>query len=264
VKQVGGNDDYAAMEEVLTRRLSAYLDERDLPIGERGERPGKFAYPPQLLLVDGGKGQLGVAERVVESLGLTDEIPIASLAKRFEEVYLPGRSEPVEVPRGSDALFMLQRIRDEAHRFANGFHRELRGKRMTASSLDGIPGLGEARKKKLVQALGGVTAVKKASLETLKDLSFLPDAVAEAIHAKFHTGERAVVSAGDTDGTPVSTSGRSGSVEGAEHLGVESLVGGEALLGGGPEGEVGDGELVDPGLGVRTDELDQLGGASDQ
>ena len=187
VKDVPGNDDYAAMEEVLTRRLTAYLDERDQPLDEPRQRPGKFAYPPQLLLVDGGKGQLAVAERVVRRLGLQDEIPIASLAKRFEEVFLPGSSVPVEVPRGSDALFMLQRIRDEAHRFANTFHRELRGKRMTASSLDGIPGLGEARKKKLVQAMGGVNAVKKASLDDLRALSFLPDAVAEAIHAKFHS-----------------------------------------------------------------------------
>jgi excinuclease ABC subunit C len=192
VKDVPGNDDYAAMEEVLTRRLQAYLNERDQPLdddlvdGQGGKRPKKFAYPPQLLLVDGGKGQLAVAERVVRALGLQDEIPLASLAKRFEEVYLPGRSQPVEVPRGSDALFMLQRIRDEAHRFANTFHRELRGKRMTASSLDGIAGLGEARKKKLTQVMGGVNAVKKASLDDLKALSFLPDAVAEAIHAKFH------------------------------------------------------------------------------
>jgi excinuclease ABC subunit C len=191
VKDVPGNDDYAAMEEVLTRRLQAYLRERDQPLdedlidGER-RRPRKFAYPPQLLLVDGGKGQLAVADRVVRSLGLQDEIPIASLAKRFEEVFIPGRSMPVEVPRGSDALFMLQRIRDEAHRFANTFHRELRGKRMTTSALDGIPGLGEARQKKLVQVMGGVNAVKKASLEDLQALSFLPAAVAEAIHSKFH------------------------------------------------------------------------------
>ncbi|MEQ1702962.1 MAG: excinuclease ABC subunit UvrC, partial [Ilumatobacteraceae bacterium] len=191
VKDVAGNDDYAAMEEVLTRRLQAYLNERDQPLdedlidGER-RRPRKFAYPPQLLLVDGGKGQLAVAERVVRALGLHDEIPIASLAKRFEEVFVPGRGEPIEVPRGSDALFMLQRIRDEAHRFANTFHRELRGKRMTTSSLDGIPGLGESRRKKLVQVMGGVNAVKKASLDELKALSFLPDAVAEAIHEKFH------------------------------------------------------------------------------
>ena len=192
VKDVPGNDDYAAMEEVLTRRLQAYLNERDQPLdddlvdGQGGKRPRRFAYPPQLLLVDGGKGQLSVAHRVVTALGLQDEIPVASLAKRFEEVYLPGRSMPVEVPRGSDGLFMLQRIRDEAHRFANTFHRELRGKRMTTSALDGIPGLGEARKKKLTQVMGGVNAVKKASLDDLKALSFLPDAVAEAIHTKFH------------------------------------------------------------------------------
>lgn len=183
---IQGNDDYAAMEEVLTRRLTAYVEARDRPIGERGDKPGKFAYPPQLLVVDGGKGQLGVAQRVVESLGLTDEIPIASLAKRFEEVYLPGRADPIEVPRGSEALFMLQRIRDEAHRFANTFHGERRSKRMTASSLDGIPGLGEARRVKLVKAMGGVNAVKKAELADLHALSFLPEAVAQAIHAKFH------------------------------------------------------------------------------
>ncbi len=186
VKDVPGNDDYAAMEEVLTRRLTAYLAERDMPIGERGERPSKFAYPPQLLLVDGGKGQLGVAERVVKALGLEDEIPVASLAKRFEEVYMPGSSTPIAVPRGSEALFMLQRIRDEAHRFANTFHRELRGKRMTTSALDGIPGLGETRTKKLLKVMGGVTAVKKATLDELKQQSFLPDAVADAIYAKFH------------------------------------------------------------------------------
>ena len=186
VKTVPGNDDYAAMEEVLTRRLTAYVEQRDQPVNERGDRPGKFAYPPQLLLVDGGKGQLAVAERVVKALGLEDEIPIASLAKRFEEVYMPGSSLPVNVPRGSEALFMLQRIRDEAHRFANSFHRELRGKRMTKSSLDDIAGLGETRKTRLAKELGGVNAVKKASLETLKSLTWLPDAVAETVYAKFH------------------------------------------------------------------------------
>jgi excinuclease ABC subunit C len=189
VKSVAGNDDYAAMEEVLTRRLAAYVEERDSgfdPVDANDRRPRKFSYPPQLLLVDGGRGQLAVAERVVKALGLETEIPLASLAKRFEEVFVPGRSEPVEVPRGSDALFMLQRIRDEAHRFANTFHRELRGKRMTTSALDGIEGLGEARKKKLVGAMGGVKAVKEARLDDLLALSWLPEAVARAVHAKFH------------------------------------------------------------------------------
>jgi excinuclease ABC subunit C len=183
---VPGNDDYAAMEEVLSRRLQAYVDERDRPIDERGERPGKFAYPPQLLVVDGGKGQLGVARRVVDRLGLADEIPVAALAKQFEQVFVPGRPDPVELPRGSEALFMLQRIRDEAHRFANTFHRERRSKRMTKSALDDIPGLGEVRRKRLVKELGGVQAVKRAELDDLKALSFLPDKVAEAVYAKFH------------------------------------------------------------------------------
>jgi len=186
IKNVQGNDDYAAMREVLTRRLSAYITERDQPVNERGERPGKFSYAPQLLLVDGGKGQLGVAEQVVRDLGLENEIPVASLAKRFEEVFIPGNSEPVEVPRGSDALFMLQVIRDEAHRFANRFHRELRGKAMTTSSLDGINGLGAARAAKLIKALGSVSAVKQATLEDLALLTWLPEAVALAVYQRFH------------------------------------------------------------------------------
>lgn len=186
LRHVTGNDDYAAMREVLTRRLQAYLDERDRPITERADKPGRFAYPPQLLVVDGGKGQLSVARGVVEELGLADEIPVAALAKRFEEVYVPGAAAPIEIPRGSEALFMLQRVRDEAHRFANSYHRERRSKRMTASSLDGIAGLGEARKKRVVGAMGGVNAVKRATLDDLKALSFLPDTVAEAIHARFH------------------------------------------------------------------------------
>lgn len=181
IKGVAGNDDFAAMEEVLTRRLGAYVAERERPVAERG---GRFAYPPQLLLVDGGKGQLGVAVRVLEELGLDEEIPVAALAKRFEEVYLPGRDEPVRIPRQSEALYLLQRVRDEAHRFAVSYHRELRGKRMTKSVLDDIPGLGPARKKRLVKELGGVNAVRRASLEELQALSWLPDAVAEAVHRK--------------------------------------------------------------------------------
>jgi excinuclease ABC subunit C len=183
VKGVAGNDDFAAMEEVLTRRLTAYLEERDRPVSER---PGRFAYPPQLLLVDGGKGQLAVATRVLKELGLDDEIPAASLAKRYEEVFVPGRSEPIQIPRQSEALYLLQRVRDEAHRFANTFHRELRDKRMTKSVLDDVPGLGPTRKKRLVAELGGVTAVRRATLEQLKALTWLPDPVAEAVYGKIH------------------------------------------------------------------------------
>jgi excinuclease ABC subunit C len=183
VKSVPGNDDFAAMEEVLTRRLTALLAERERAFDERRH---KFAYPPNLLLVDGGKGQLGVAVRVLEELGLDGEISAASLAKQFEEVFVPGRSDPVRIPRQSEALYLLQRIRDEAHRFAITYHRQLRAKRMTTSVLDDIPGLGPARKKRLVRELGGVTAVKAADLETLTELSWLPDSVAAAVYAKTH------------------------------------------------------------------------------
>jgi excinuclease ABC subunit C len=180
VRTVDQNDDYAAMEEVLTRRLSSYLDDRLKPAAERG----KFQYPPQLLMVDGGKGQLNVAVRVLEDLGLADEIPVCALAKRFEEVYLPDRDDPVVIPRKSEALYLLQRLRDESHRFAIGYHRQLRSKRMRKSVLDDIPGLGPTRRKRLVKELGGVKAVRQAELADLQELSWLPDAVAEAVYAR--------------------------------------------------------------------------------
>ncbi|CAB4892928.1 unannotated protein [freshwater metagenome] len=186
IKDVPGNDDYAAMREVLMRRLSAYKKERDLPISERGSKPGKFAYPPQLILVDGGKGQLGVAVDVVKELGLENEIPVASLAKRLEEVFIPGSSLPIDVPRGSEALFMLQVIRDEAHRFANTFHRQLRGKRMKVSGLDGIPGLGAARKEKLMQVFGNIKSLREASADEILAQSGLPQVVSQAVFNALH------------------------------------------------------------------------------
>lgn len=186
IKDVPGNDDYAAMREVLMRRLSAYKKERDLPISERGSKPGKFAYPPQLILVDGGKGQLGVAIDVVKELGLENEIPVASLAKRLEEVFVPNSSMPIDVPRGSEALFMLQVIRDEAHRFANTFHRQLRGKRMKVSGLDGIAGLGAARKEKLLQVFGSMKSLREASVEEILAQSGLPQVVSQAVFTALH------------------------------------------------------------------------------
>jgi len=186
IKDVPGNDDYAAMREVLMRRLSAYKKERDLPISERGSKPGKFAYPPQLILVDGGKGQLGVAIDVVKELGLENEIPVASLAKRLEEVFVPNSSMPIDVPRGSEALFMLQVIRDEAHRFANTFHRQLRGKRMKVSGLDGIAGLGAARKEKLMQVFGSMKSLREASVEEILAQSGLPQVVSRAVYDALH------------------------------------------------------------------------------
>jgi excinuclease ABC subunit C len=186
IKDVPGNDDYAAMREVLMRRLSAYKKERDLPISERGSKQGKFAYPPQLILVDGGKGQLGVAIDVVKELGLENEIPVASLAKRLEEVFVPNSSMPIDVPRGSEALFMLQVIRDEAHRFANTFHRQLRGKRMKVSGLDGIAGLGAARKEKLMKVFGSIKSLREASVEEILAQSGLPPVVAQAVFSALH------------------------------------------------------------------------------
>ena len=179
VKSVAGNDDYAAMEEVLTRRLTA-LDEK--PDAGAGGKPRRFAYRPNLIVVDGGKGQLGVAERVVHELGLQDRVELAALAKQFEEVYRPGSPDPIRLRRGSDALYLLQRVRDEAHRFAITFHRERRGKRMTRSTLDGIPGLGPTRKARLVKELGGVNAVRAATLDQLQALSWLPDSVGLAVY----------------------------------------------------------------------------------
>lgn len=183
IKEVEGNDDFAAMEEVLRRRLTAYLAERDKPVGER---PGKFAYPPQLLLVDGGKGQLTSAVKVLDELELREEIPVASLAKQFEEVYVPGRSEPIRIPRQSEALYLLQRLRDESHRFAITYHRQLRDKRMTRSVIDGVKGLGPARKKRLLTEFGSMKRVKAATLEELEAVPWLPDEVAKELWDHLH------------------------------------------------------------------------------
>ena len=183
IRTVDGNNDYAAMAEVLERRLTNYLSDREKPVEERG----KFAYPPNLIVVDGGKGQLSASVEVLRELGLVDEIPIVSLAKQFEEVFVPGRSQPVRVPRQSEALYLLQRIRDESHRFAITYHRQLRGRRMTQSALDGIPGLGPTRKARLVKELGGVRAVKLATESELTALTWLPNDVAANVFAHLHT-----------------------------------------------------------------------------
>jgi len=200
VATVAGNDDYAAMEEVLTRRLTALLDEERQVAddGAPGDDGGKgapapavtrrrFAYPPQLLLIDGGLGQLHVATRVLEQLGLTDRVPVASLAKSFEEVYLPGSSVPVRLPRQSEALYLLQRLRDEAHRFAISYHRTLRGKRMTVGALDGVTGLGPKRRSRLVEQFGGLGELRKATRDELLGLSWLPAEVGAAVYERLHT-----------------------------------------------------------------------------
>jgi excinuclease ABC subunit C len=181
IRHQEGQDDFAAMEEVLTRRFSAYLRERD-----EGARAGKrFSYPPNLLLIDGGKGQLNVAVRVLEELGLED-ISVASLAKRFEEVYLPRDAEPVRIPRDSEALYLLQQVRDEAHRFAITYHRKLRGKSMTRSLLDDVAGLGPTRRSRLLREFGSVKRMRELTRDDLLALAWLPNKVGDAVYARLH------------------------------------------------------------------------------
>jgi len=180
IKSVAGNDDYAAMAEVIRRRLQNLLKAEKKPDLELSS----FAYPPHLLLVDGGKGQLSAAVKVLEDLGLADRIPVASIAKKFEEIYVPGESNPVEIPRDSEALYLLQRIRDESHRFAVTYHRSLRTKELKKSILDDISGLGPVRKQKILNHFGTIGEIRKATLQDFTVLPWLPDNVAEAIYEK--------------------------------------------------------------------------------
>ena len=183
VKTVSGQDDFASMEEVLRRRFQAYLAERDRPVEERG----KFSYPPSLVLIDGGAGQLARAVKVLGELDL--DIPAAGLAKKMEEVYLPGVADPVRIPRGEAALHLLQRVRDEAHRFAITYHRTLRGKSMIDSTLDQVPGIGAVRKKQLLRAFGSLKRMRSADVEALA--AVVPQGVAEDLYAALHTLEQA-------------------------------------------------------------------------
>ncbi len=188
VRGLDGQDDFASMEDVLTRRFRNYLRERD-----EGAQTGKrFSYPPNLLLIDGGKGQLNVAVRVLEELGLED-ICAASLAKRFEEVYLPGRSDPVHIPRDSEALYLLQQVRDEAHRFAITYHRQLRGKKMTLSVLDDVPGLGPTRKKRLLKEFGSVKKMRELDEDQFLAIPWLPNPVGKAVFERLHGLTRATM-----------------------------------------------------------------------
>ena len=170
IKTLSGQDDFAAMEEVLRRRFGAYVADLDRPVEERG----KFAYPPSLVIIDGGAGQLGRAVKVLADLDL--EIPVAGLAKRLEEVYLPEADVPLAIPRGEDALYLLQSVRDEAHRFAVTYHRSLRGKRMLDSVLDSVAGIGPKRKKQLLRRFGSLKRLRAASFEEIAEV--VPEGVA--------------------------------------------------------------------------------------
>ncbi len=178
IRGVEGADDPASMAEVIRRRLERLKQEDE-----------KFLPAPDLILLDGGKGQLSAVSPVFEEFRVGEDlpdIPLRSLAKRDEEVFEPGRPEPVRLERNSPELHLLQRVRDEAHRFANTYHRTLRGKAMTASVLDELPGVGPARKKLILDHFGTPEGFLDASLEELEAVPGLPGRVAREIHATLH------------------------------------------------------------------------------
>jgi excinuclease ABC subunit C len=209
-------DDTAAMHEVLTRRFQRYLEDRDQAtdielgpdreddredgreddrdarvVGERVDpdtgRPRRFAYPPNLVVVDGGLPQVNAAQAALTALGV-DDVAVVGLAKRLEEVWVPGQDFPVILPRNSEGLYLLQRVRDEAHRFAIAFHRQRRSKAMTSSALDGIPGLGETKRKALLRHFGSVKRIRAASPVDLQAVSGIGPALAGTIAAQLSQG----------------------------------------------------------------------------
>jgi|UniRef100_A0A7C4PL15 excinuclease ABC subunit C len=167
IQNVIGPDDFASMEEVLTRRFKRWQAAQEGQF-EPGKKPDPaFAILPDLLVIDGGKGQLGRAVQVLEQFGLRDQVPVIGLAKQQEEIFVPGRSQSILLPRHSQGLYLLQRIRDEAHRFAITAHRKQRTRQGMASVLDKIPGIGPARRRWLLTHFGSLEAIREASLEEL-------------------------------------------------------------------------------------------------
>ena len=179
IKTVEGQDDFASMEETIRRRFKAYLREKDRPVAEQG----KFSYPPSLVLIDGGAGQLGRAVKVLDELEL--DIPVIGLAKKMEEVYLPGKPEPIQIARDAEALYLLQQIRDEAHRFAITYHRQLRSKSMVDSLLDDVIGVGPKRKRDLLKHFGSLKKIREATVEDIAQV--VPESVAAALYSALHT-----------------------------------------------------------------------------
>jgi excinuclease ABC subunit C len=194
-------DDVRSIHEVVTRRFRRYLEERsedpDLEMGdiadpdEPGHRPGvdpdtgrprKFAYPPNLLVVDGGSPQVAAAQAALDGLGI-DDVSLCGLAKRLEEVWLPGQREPLILPRTSEGLYLLQRVRDEAHRFAITYHRQRRSRSMVDSALDGVPGLGEVRRRALLKRFGSLKRLRSAGVDELAEVPGIGRHTAQAIVA---------------------------------------------------------------------------------
>jgi excinuclease ABC subunit C len=184
IKSVHGQDDFASMEEVLERRFQRWT-----LAGEEAHKPGgkldpAFGRLPDLLIVDGGKGQLGRAMQVLERHGLTGQVRLAGLAKGHEELYVPGRSDSLVLERRSEGLYLIQRIRDEAHRFALGQHRAQRTKAGIASQLDAIPGIGPQRRKALLQTFGDLDRIRRAGLDDLMGVQGISRDLAERIKAE--------------------------------------------------------------------------------
>lgn len=200
-----GWDDTRAMHQVITRRLKRMIDDRNIDlaeVSETGGRISKFAYPPALIVVDGGKPQVSAAKRALSELGITD-IALCGLAKRLEEVWLPDNADPLIFPRNSEGLYLLQRIRDEAHRFAITFHRSRRSKVMLESLLDEIPGLGSARRAALLDRFGSVSAIRKAELAELASTPGIGEKLALTIAdslARIGKGEQVNMTTGEITG----------------------------------------------------------------
>ncbi|MFF2788418.1 excinuclease ABC subunit UvrC [Streptomyces sp. NPDC058049] len=193
IKSHLGQDDVRSMHEVVSRRFRRYLQEK-LKTGEweaeEGEgavpeddgRPKRFAYPPQLVVVDGGQPQVAAAKRALEELGI-DDVAVCGLAKRLEEVWLPGEDDPVVLPRTSEGLYLLQRVRDEAHRFAIQYQRNKRGKRLKSGPLDEVPGLGESRKQALIKHFGSVKKLRQATIDQICEVPGIGRKTAETVAA---------------------------------------------------------------------------------
>ena len=175
----GRSDDVASIAEVTQRRFARHIADADRPLVAEG-RSRRFAYPPNLYVVDGGAPQVNAAATVLDELGITD-VAVIGLAKRLEEVWVPFQDDPVIFPRNSEGLYLLQRVRDEAHRFAITYHRSKRSKRMTASALDAVPGLGEHRRKALVTHFGSVSRLSAASIEDITAVPGIGVATARAV-----------------------------------------------------------------------------------
>jgi excinuclease ABC subunit C len=197
IRGFAGQDDTAAINEVVYRRFRRYLDERiesdqidespdaderPQPIDPVTGKPKKFAYPPQLVVVDGGAPQVSAAAAAMAKLGV-DDVALCGLAKRLEEVWLPGQPDPVILPRTSEALYLLQRVRDEAHRFAITYHRQKRSRSMAQSVLDDVPGLGEHRRKAILRTFGSVKRLREASVDEIAAVAGVGRRTAEAVHA---------------------------------------------------------------------------------